>query len=802
MVEGVTMNVDSLSGFGRVNDPLTKQMLRQAIHEGSFLTPFQASGVYDLPNQWGAWYEYGALFSAWLIQQHGMEKYAELWRAMGSLAAPSFIVYRSGYYRIFQKVYRIPFIEAWNDFADSLALDKLEENPDELLPQEFRFLTERRPTISALAAQGNKVYVLDGNEKIRVYDDLSGELRSLNTQFSRSTNLAVSKDGKRLLVSGFQVTGERHKAVVKEQFADTGRGTGRAIDGLYQASYFRDGVIGIRSELHSTCIVYEDFNGTSEVLFRGNSQLVFSAPQAVDADRIAFIAAKNGEREMLLHHYTSGELSRLAISGDAPGNVWRNMRGLGVSEGKLLFSHNADDRMYKLAVIDLATMQATLSGRDFSGGVFRPVSANGSIYYRGAFFKGDGFLRFPESADALSGTKAQVQLASADGEAYGLVARRNESGIVATLAPSDMPYTGPSTTHFGLRYLNPFQAWFPLLLIRTNEASDNIFDMSLDGGGLLSLISEPTGRNTVQIQAYADAAYRMAMIEHFSWQTTVPGFPLTFGFSDQVLGTAKDERYRDTRASVAGSFMQMPGRWGYGFSAGAGYARIADNDGGESAYEWAETGSGFFYTAGFTIANRVRRTHELFGTGLSLDLRGISFVEHFEPRAEALFQASAETRFPVGLVVYGAYDTRTMNLHGVSRSYGQPLFAKAASQEYSTQSLNLKWLAGAEASIGLFSWEIQKNLSHLYFNRLVGTLSARNALYDSHGQVAAEGIAINDLRLAQSLVFRLELVSTIIPLKLSPFVLRPYAWGAWKFSNTITGKGSPAHFGIGVNLPF
>ena len=42
MTEGVAISFESLNGTGRSNDPLAKQYLRQAIHEGKFLTPFQA----------------------------------------------------------------------------------------------------------------------------------------------------------------------------------------------------------------------------------------------------------------------------------------------------------------------------------------------------------------------------------------------------------------------------------------------------------------------------------------------------------------------------------------------------------------------------------------------------------------------------------------------------------------------------------------------------------------------------------------------------------------------------------------
>jgi len=351
MVEGVTVSFESLGGFGRANDPLIKQKLRQAIHEGKFLTPFQASGVYDLPGQSAAYYEYGGLFSAWLQQNYGMEKYAELWQALGNDSKFSFFVYRSGYYRIFKNVYGIDFMDAWNAFGASLALNGLEENPDELLPKQYHFFSEKRNSISALAAWENNVYFIDGaEEKIRVYDARTGQAALLasgafNTSFPLSYDLDVSADGAALLVSGYRVTGERYGAVVTEHRTDSGRKTGRTIKGLFRARYFRDGVIGIRSELHNTCIVYEDFDGNSEILFRGNEEFLFSGPQVVDDERIVFVAARKGLRELLLYNYVSGELFRIENS-DGDNEYWRYMRGLGVSEGKIFFSYNTDDRMY------------------------------------------------------------------------------------------------------------------------------------------------------------------------------------------------------------------------------------------------------------------------------------------------------------------------------------------------------------------------------------------------------------------------------------------------------------------------
>jgi len=829
MVEGVTVSFESLSGFGRANDPLIKQKLRQALHENKFATPFQASGVYDSPGQSGIWYEYGGLFSAWLQQHYGMEKYAELWQVMGGDSRFSFFVYRSGYYRIFKNVYGIDFMDAWNAFSDSLALDNLEENSGELLPKQYRFFSEKSNFIDGVAAGGNSVYAIDRSErKLRVYDTRTGKVRTRNIGAVAAYDLDVDASGTNLLVSGYTLVGERYFAIATEHRASTGWKTGRSIRGLYKARYFRDGVIGIRSELHNTCVVYEDFNGKSEILFRGNEKLVFSGPQAVDDERIAFIAAREGVRELWLYNYVSRELFRVEdasggsktgsseTGGTGNGEYWRYMRNLGVSEGNLFFSHNADDRMYKLAVIDLATMEAVFSNRDFSGGVFNPVSLDGAVYYRGSFFSRDGLLRFPEATNALSGIRrtlrltplqepdivrgenAQTEPHIAGAEEMQTIAR--EENAQAELSGGTEPSTSEAVQtkpYLGLKYMNPFLFWVPLPLFRIDP------EFSLDGAGLISVMVDATDRNVIQITAYADIPYRMAMVESFSWQNTSLGFPLTLAFSDKVI-TTEETPYRDTRGTLSGSVLWSTGRWFQEFSLGGLYARVADDDGRLSAYEWEESGNAFALFAGFAFTNRMRRQYELFGSGLYFGFRGISVANNFEPRIDGIFQASAETRFPISLSLYGAYDQQGMNVHGVSRRYGAPLFVKTASTEYSPGASNLTWLAGGEAALGLFSFEIQRNLSHIYFNRFFGTLALRNVLYDGKDNSDAEGIAINDMRLAQSAILKFNLVFSAIPLKQVPFFIEPNIWGAWKFSNTITGK-DPAtwwYANVGVDVRF
>ena len=774
MVEGVAISFESMEG-GRANDPRIRQFLRQAIHEGKFLTPMQASGVYDIPLR-ESWYEYGGLFSAWLIENYGMEKYARLWQAMGGRSRFSPFVYRSGFYSIFTRVYGMGFLHAWDLFKASLALDGLEENDNELLPVRYRFFSERNSFIQGLIARGNSLFFYCLFERrIRVYDTLTGNLRSINT--SHCYDFDVSADGTTLLLSGYRFTGQRAIAVVTEYCSDSGRRTGRRIEGLYRARYFRDGVIGIRSDLHNTNIVFEDFNGRSEILLRGSNELMFSGPQAVDNERIAFIAAHRGRRELWLYNYVTAELFRIEISadGDADGiDYWRYMRNLGVSSDKLFFSHNSDDRMYKLGVVDLEKMQAVFSGRDFSGGVFNPVSVNGSIYYLASFTGRDSLMRFPETITSLSGTQKEIKLTAID--------------IHSFQAITNLPYSGDCRRYFALRYMNPFHFWFPLPLFRAADSGGGI---SLAGGGIFSMMADPTGRNLVTIWAYADIPYKMARIELLSWQNTSLGFPLTLNFSDTVIESA-NITYRSTRASFNSGLFWSTGQRNHGVSLGGGYIRNADYTSGRSAYEWEESASRFFLSSGLSFSYR---------RSFNLRLTGISFADTFQPRAEGVLSVNAAARFPLGLTFFGAYDARGMDLHGISNTFGGTLITGYALAEYDRPGdLVLNWLAGAEASLGLFSFEIQRNLSHLYFNRFFGTLALRSQIYDSQSSAGAQGIALNDsLFLIQSLHLTLCLAAAI-PFGMLILPLDFVIWGAWNFSNTITGENSAWNWGFGINI--
>jgi hypothetical protein len=777
MVEGVTVSFESLDGTGRANDPRVKQYLRQAVHENKFLTPLQASGVFDRPiRPNGYWYEYGGLFSAWLQQTYGMEKYSQLWKEMGKDSLFLFSVYKSDFYRIFKKVYGVDFTEEWKKFSASFALEGIENNEDELSSRKYRYFSEREYFIGGLTARGNNLYYIESSEaKIGVYNTLTGKTKTINAA-SGIYDIDISADGKNMLLSGYKYIEDRAFALVTEHKTDKGQKTGRDFKGLYKARYFRDGVIGLRSELHNNCIVYENFNGESEVLFRGNEALMFSGPQAVDNDRIAFIALIEGKRELWLYNYASRELFKIENTAD-DNKYWEYMRDLGVSEGKLFFSYNSDDRMYKLGIIDLESMQAVLSGMEFSGGVFSPVCTDGEVYYLAAFVSRNSLLRFPEPAGSVSGNRINLRLNKQESED-----KKTDSALL---------YEGPSKPYIGLRYLNPLKLWFPLPLIR-QKGEDEDSSIKLDGGGIITVMADPTDRNLVYLLAFADVPYKMAMIDQFVWQNTSLGFPLSINFSDKVTESG-EKINRQTSASLSGRINWIGDQWNNQFMLGGGYARNARYEEGKSVYEWGETGSGFFIQTGFVFSYR----------RLSLQFTGASLTDSFEPHIDMIFSASTKTRFPLSLTLFGAYDKGGMDLHGASNILGSSSIEEFTMEEYSHPSgLDLFWLGGANIAVGLFSFEIQKNLSHLYFNRISGSLSVRNQIYDAAGNPDAPGIEINKFHLVQSLRLKLVMKASVLPVIKYPLSIEPYFLGAWKFSDFIMGKKDPWYFDFGVNAAF
>jgi hypothetical protein len=191
---------------------------------------------------------------------------------------------------------------------------------------------------------------------------------------------------------------------------------------------------------------------------------------------------------------------------------------------------------------------------------------------------------------------------------------------------------------------------------------------------------------------------------------------------------------------------------------------------------------------------------EVFGRGVSLAAygkyalrQGMSPEDQALPRVEGVLQAAFEPYLPLRFRLYGVWDERGMNLAGQSSPFSSTPFSTFASAEYvntgSLRMTGIQWLAGGEAEVKLFKFEIQRHVSHLYVNRFFGTLAYRGAVYDDGGHPAAEGTVLTGpYRLAQSLALRLGGAASFAIVPYVPFRLSASLVGLWKISNVNDGN--------------
>jgi hypothetical protein len=843
MMEGAAVSFESLDGTGRANDPLVKQRLRQDIIENRFKTPFQAEGVWDLPPQGNVYYYYGGLFSAYLQKKYGMAKYGELWRAMGGGFYVSPFVYRSGFYDIFNRVYGVSIVDCWNGFKASLALDGVEENP---LPAVYG----GNALIKDIAAAAGKVFFIDGAaRKIVAYDTATQKTKTAAKIDGTAYALDVSEDGERLLVSGYRRlganAGQFSRAVAVEYRAKTGFRTGREWRGLYNARYFRDGVVALRSDTHNASLVYRaggDKNGADEeILLRGSETLLFSNPSPLDDEWIAFTSAKNGVRELSLFNYKTQTVC--SLRGDTEGEVelWRYMRGLRFSGGRLYFSYNGDDRMYKLASVavnidgngvgaddDIGAATAYFSGEDFSGGVFYPVSSGGNVYYGAAFSVWDRIMAFPQSAAGFESSAAQVPLNMIPWPEDPVMAERRIGDAGGQPVPASKPYNP-------IKYFNPFNLWLPFPLVSPVTSSifwgtQNIFDaeggfgdLSLDGAGLFSFVSDPTDQNLIFIGAGYDFRHEFVPVS-VTWMNFNFMLPVTMEFAD-IFTFDNGTPMRKTRAGIQAS-RRMP-LWNERLSITATGmfsaswrsfdSSLRKTDSG-APYSWPVREEEYSVSGGLNFSNRVLTSWDRFGNGFSelFYVRKSLSGETSFPRFENVFTASLESpralqsvpvvrNFAFQASLYGMYDREGANFLGHSSSYSSSAFDNIAPSEYSVRIYGYLYdrLAGGQFDFSPVSFEIQKNLSHLYFNRIFAGLGYRWLYAENsgrqHGAPAYDGGPL----FLHSLLFSLGAAVSIVPITVLPLKLTFNLLGALKLSGADGASSAGGwHFGWRVSVSY
>jgi hypothetical protein len=751
MVEGVAVSFESDDGIGgRANDPLVKEAVRQDIIENRFKSPLEASGLYDEYPFGDIYYDYGGYFNAYIQKTYGMEKYAELWKAMGTIVlSASLDPYEIGFYTAFRRTYGIPFPKAWADFRNSLALSGILDPPDILGPKDLAWLeggmtgndeglywidarSNRAMRMDAATLEGSVLFDADSSWTI---SDASADsaVRTGHLLVSRAISLPDGRDRAETIV---------YDLAAKRFLAQT------SCPDMREARFFRDGWVGIVSNLHNTDLVFKSEAG-SKLLLPGSEEVMYSSPAVLDEKRIALIVAIGGKRNLGILDVDSGELSLLKPEG-VDSELFTYMRQLSSSGSKLYFDYNSDDRLYKLGVLDGDELRIETS--DYSGGVLWPRVAGGRVFYIGRFSEGDKICRYPGDA-ALVGTRTVAfSLERFDprkplAESAALVAAAGATAAVEPYSP--------------LAYANPFNMWFlyPDL---------SAYDRSFRPFGLF-YFQDPVAANTVYLDAGYDTSYPFA---DTSLEWVNEDLPVAFlsTIGDNLVYGASGPPERQSSASLSASLGLSVSPSPREMVIGLG-GTVLDRGDGESGSPYTWGYSGWNATASGLLGWEGR----LPGAAVSTS-RGIDVLSYHDLDIASLAYktedqlVAAYDRVPLRLDIWGAWATSSiLKLDATSTVFSSD--RRPAYVEYetlNTESSNL--LVEGTLDYRLADQAIHTNLLDLYFNRLLVDIGGRGAYFQntvlssvfarlSFDLAAAQGRLYGDVRVFSEIFARLDVSS-------------------------------------------
>jgi len=713
MVEGAAVSFESDDAAGgRANDPQVKERVRQDIIENRFKSPMEASGIYDEYPYGNVYYEYGGLFNAYIQKTYGMEKYAELWKSMGTLIFTLTLdPYEIGFYKAFHRTYGFPFLKAWADFRNSLELKDIVDPPEALGPKDLAWMS------GGLAGNESSLYWVDARSKRAMRMDIAtGKSRALFDADSASA-ISDASSGRILVSRAVTLSDGRDR---RETLAyDLGAKrfvAGSSVPDMREARFFRDGFVGIVSRLHDTDLVFASKAGT-RVLLPGSEEIMYSQPAVLDERRIALIVAIGGKRSIGILDADTLELSLVRPAGD-DAELLTYVRQISASadRGRLYFNYDSDDRLYKLGALDLDSGTIGIATADYSGGVFSPRAAGGRVYYLGRFSEGDKICRYPGDLSSLGPGQPGWRSLGYSLESFDPKSGLAEGGAVAATAVAAAAVA--IEPYRPLAYANPFNMWFLYPDLANIQRSFRLFGTFY--------LQDPTADNTLLLSAGYDYGYRFADTS-LSW--TNQALPVAIGASlgDTLVYGTTGAPERQSTASLAAT-------WSLPVFPSPRYAEIglgglvfdrSDGEGG-SAYGWAYSGWNATASALLGWFGRIPGVEASTARGIDLVSYHDFDVASRTYKTEEHLVASLD-RAPLRLDLWGAWaSSPILRLDSASPVFSadrRPGYVEFASLRPSSSNL----LVEGTVAYRLADASIHSNLLELYFNRLLVDLGFRGA---------------------------------------------------------------------------
>lgn len=153
--EGATVNQESQTGQGRLNDGFFLHNIKQAKISGKFPGYTDSFGARTIYPSGTSAYLFGGAFTEYIIEKYGMDKYAEFWHAGTNGRKLTSTA-------VFKKVYGVSMKKEWKNFYDSIDTSDIEKNPENIEGiKKSGFNNKSLHRYSVLGIKNNESVILD-----------------------------------------------------------------------------------------------------------------------------------------------------------------------------------------------------------------------------------------------------------------------------------------------------------------------------------------------------------------------------------------------------------------------------------------------------------------------------------------------------------------------------------------------------------------------------------------------------------------------------------------------------------------
>lgn len=426
MAEGATVSYESATGEGRLNDPFSLQMVRQAKIENKYPTYSDVKGAADVYPK-GSFYYFNGIFAQWLQEKYGLKKYAQFWYRCVNLKN----ITAAG---AFKKVYGIKIDKAWKQCKNDLYIPENVETEILAKNYSFDYFASSKKKFSIKNSSGSLYSNLSVSEKgIAYLDEKNGTVYLNNKKlftWSMMDYAKQSDDGRYFAVSGNDYLSATIKHIVKVYDTVSKKFIPVNETSLFEPAVIKDQTTGI---YYLICQKYENQQYSLKIKQIKNDSVVdienigFSreevpssiiavsfdekkADRGQSSDKTDNLGNKNGtyDRGQSFGYIKKAGLEYSICISDLQGTVLKeyklpfaDMRIRFLSkpvqskenENLLVFTWAIKNTLPRLGMLDLSTGEFKLYNQDLSGGIYYPVLYENQFVYVGNFYRQNRLLK-------------------------------------------------------------------------------------------------------------------------------------------------------------------------------------------------------------------------------------------------------------------------------------------------------------------------------------------------------------------------------------------------------------------------